>query len=87
MLLYLGYGVMGGVGVGLGYTPVIQLITEWFPDNIGIATSIAIGGYGSGAFFFAPLAQNIMDAFQIIPLWYDIYSDNIINKFGITYIQ
>jgi OFA family oxalate/formate antiporter-like MFS transporter len=47
-LLYLGYGVVGGIGIGLGYIPPVATVTRWFPDKKGLATSIVIMGFGFG---------------------------------------
>jgi MFS family permease len=63
-LVYLGCGVLGGVGQGLGYiTPVSSLI-KWFPDRRGMATGLAIMGYGGGAMIGAPLAVALMKHFS-----------------------
>jgi len=63
-LVFLGCGVLGGVGQGLGYiTPVSSLI-KWFPDRRGMATGFAIMGYGGGAMIGAPLAVALMKHFS-----------------------
>lgn len=62
-LLYLGYGVIGGCGLGLGYiTPVSPLI-KWFPDRRGMATGLAIMGFGGGALLASPVSELLMTAF------------------------
>ncbi len=62
-LVWLGCGIIGGIGQGLGYiTPVSSLI-KWFPDRRGMATGFAIMGYGGGAMIGAPLAVWLMHAF------------------------
>jgi MFS family permease len=62
-LVFLGCGVLGGVGLGLGYiTPVSSLI-KWFPDRRGMATGFAIMGFGGGAMIGAPLAAALMKHF------------------------
>jgi MFS family permease len=66
-LLYAGYGVMGGTGIGLGYTPPIQALMQWFPDKKGIASGLTIAGFGSGALFFVPTVQYLMKQFQKMP--------------------
>lgn len=58
-LLYLGYGVLAGIGVGTTYTPPIQALIEWFPDRKGLASGLCIAGFGSGALVFAPVVQNL----------------------------
>ncbi len=63
-LIYLGYGVIGGIGLGLGYiTPVATLI-RWFPDHPGRATGIAMVGFGGGAMIGSPLAIQFMQHFH-----------------------
>ncbi|TAL86327.1 MAG: MFS transporter [Rhodanobacter sp.] len=63
-LVYLGAGILGGIGQGLGYiTPVSSLI-KWFPDRRGMATGFAIMGYGGGAMIGAPLAVALMKHFS-----------------------
>lgn len=58
-LLYLGYGVVGGCGLGLGYVSPVSTLIRWFPDRRGMATGIAIMGFGGGAM----LAQPMIDGF------------------------
>jgi len=66
-LLYLGYGVMAGTGVGIGYTPPVQSLIQWFPDRKGIASGMTIAGFGSGALLFAPMSGYLMDKFKKFP--------------------
>ena len=63
-LLYLGYGVLGGIGLGLGYISPVSTLIKWFPDRPGMATGLAIMGFGGGAMIGAPLAQALMDYFH-----------------------
>ncbi|HEX7284903.1 MAG TPA: OFA family MFS transporter [Candidatus Angelobacter sp.] len=63
-LLYLGYGVIGGTGLGLGYISPVSTLIRWFPDRPGMATGMAIMGFGGGALIGAPLATNLMAAFR-----------------------
>ena len=63
-LLYLGYGVLGGVGLGLGYVSPVSTLIKWFPDRRGMATGMAIMGFGGGAMIGAPLAVMLMDHFK-----------------------
>ena len=60
-LLYLGTGVLGGVGQGLGYITPVSTLIKWFPDRRGLATGFAIMGYGGGAMIGAPLAVWLME--------------------------
>lgn len=62
-LLYLGYGVVGGVGLGLGYISPVSTLIKWFPDRPGMATGLAIMGFGGGAMIGSPLAVALMDRF------------------------
>ena len=48
-LLYLGYGVVGGIGLGIGYISPVSTLIKWFPDRRGMATGMAIMGFGGGA--------------------------------------
>ena len=63
-LLYLGYGVVGGVGLGLGYISPVSTLIKWFPDRPGMATGLAIMGFGGGAMIGSPLAVWLMDHFR-----------------------
>lgn len=62
-LVYLGTGVIGGVGQGLGYITPVSTLIKWFPDRRGMATGFAIMGYGGGAMVGAPLAVWLMKTF------------------------
>ena len=62
-LLVLGYGVIGGIGLGLGYISPVSTLIKWFPDRPGMATGMAIMGFGGGAMIAAPLATRLMKAF------------------------
>lgn len=55
-LVYFGYGVVGGIGLGLGYISPVSTLLKWFPDRPGLATGTAIMGFGGGALIGAPLA-------------------------------
>ena len=59
-LLYLGYGVVGGIGLGLGYISPVSTLIKWFPDRPGLATGLAIMGFGGGAMIGGPLANTLM---------------------------
>jgi len=63
-LVYLGAGVLGGVGQGLGYITPVSTLIKWFPDRRGMATGFAIMGYGGGAMIGAPLAVWLMARFS-----------------------
>ncbi|MBN8968485.1 MAG: OFA family MFS transporter [Rhizobiales bacterium] len=63
-LLWLGSGVIGGVGLGLGYISPVSTLVKWFPDRRGMATGMAIMGFGGGAMIGAPLANMLLDYFK-----------------------
>src|SRR5487761_2279178 len=62
-LLWVGPGVIGGVGLGLGYISPVSTLIKWFPDRRGMATGMAIMGFGGGAMIGAPLANMLMKHF------------------------
>ncbi|OSI07478.1 membrane transporter [Neisseria animaloris] len=62
-LLYLGNGVLGGVGLGLGYIGPVSTLMKWFPDKPGMATGLAIMGFGGGAMLASPLSVALMNFF------------------------
>ena len=62
-LLYAGYGLIGGVGLGLGYIAPVSTLMKWFPDRPGMATGMAIMGFGGGALIGGPLAEELMRRF------------------------
>jgi MFS family permease len=63
-LLYLGYGVLGGCGLGIGYISPVSTLIKWFPDRPGMATGMAIMGFGGGALIAAPLSVMLMSHFK-----------------------
>ncbi len=63
-LLLLGYGVLGGIGLGLGYISPVSTLIKWFPDRPGMATGMAIMGFGGGAMIASPLSTSLMAQFR-----------------------
>ena len=63
-LVYFGYGVIGGIGLGIGYISPVSTLIKWFPDRPGLATGMAIMGFGGGALIASPLSRQLMS-------WYD----------------
>jgi MFS family permease len=59
-LVYLGYGVIGGIGLGIGYISPVSTLIKWFPDRPGLATGMAIMGFGGGAMIASPLSAQLM---------------------------
>jgi MFS family permease len=62
-LVLFGYGVVGGIGLGLGYIAPVSTLVKWFPDRPGMATGMAIMGFGGGALIGSPMAQELMKGF------------------------
>lgn len=62
-LMWLGAGIVGGIGLGLGYISPVSTLIKWFPDHRGMATGLAIMGFGGGAMIGAPLADRLMNIF------------------------
>jgi MFS family permease len=62
-IMVLGLGVIGGIGLGLGYISPVSTLIKWFPDKRGMATGMAIMGFGGGAMIGSPLATKLMAAF------------------------
>jgi MFS family permease len=63
-LLRLGYGVVGGIGLGIGYITPVSTLIKWFPDRRGLATGLAIMGFGGGAIIASPLSKWLMDVYE-----------------------
>jgi len=66
-LIYLGYGVIGGCGLGLGYVSPVSTLIRWFPDRRGMAAGMAIMGFGGGAMIGAPLKEYLLKMFYRAP--------------------
>ncbi len=62
-LLYLGYGVIGGIGLGIGYISPVSTLIKWFPDRPGLATGMAIMGFGGGALIASPLSTWLLSLY------------------------
>jgi MFS family permease len=62
-IVYFGYGVVGGIGLGLGYISPVSTLIKWFPDRPGMATGMSIMGFGGGAFIASPLSVWLMGNF------------------------
>ncbi|WP_170214086.1 OFA family MFS transporter [Hymenobacter nivis] len=63
-LLYFGYGFVGGIGLGIGYISPVSTLIKWFPDRKGVATGMAIMGFGGGAMIASPLSVALMGQFK-----------------------
>ncbi|WP_424346920.1 OFA family MFS transporter [Kocuria sp. CH-021] len=84
-LVYLGYGVIGGIGLGIGYISPVSTLIKWFPDRPGLATGMAIMGFGGGALIASPLSAallNFYDPDSGTPGW--VASGDAVGKLFLT---
>ncbi|MGQ0630236.1 MAG: OFA family MFS transporter [Sporichthyaceae bacterium] len=65
-LVVVGYGFVGGIGLGIGYISPVSTLIKWFPDRPGLATGIAILGFGGGALIASPLSTELLDRFDAL---------------------
>ena len=63
-LVYLGYGFIGGIGLGIGYISPVSTLIKWFPDRPGLATGLAIMGFGGGAMVASPLSRQLLSMYD-----------------------
>jgi OFA family oxalate/formate antiporter-like MFS transporter len=75
--MYLTYGVLGGLGMGMGYITPVATLVKWFPDKRGLMTGVAVAGYGAGALIFSPIAARTIQQFGISPTFW---------IFGVVYL-
>src|SRR6267154_2248962 len=64
--LYLTYGVLGGIGLGLSYIVPVAVLVKWFPDRRGLITGVAVGGFGAGALITAPVATRLIQSVGVL---------------------
>ena len=76
-LLYLGYGVISGIGMGMGYITPVATLVKWFPDRRGLMTGVAVAGYGAGALIFSPIAARMIQTTGVASTFW---------VFGIVYL-
>ena len=87
-LLYLGYGVIGGIGLGLGYVSPVSTLIRWFPDRRGMATGMAIMGFGGGAMIAKVTIDRLLAKFYKVPEYLgDIDSLNLITEGGRRFVD
>ncbi len=67
-LVYLGYGFVGGIGLGIGYISPVSTLIKWFPDRPGLATGLAIMGFGGGALIASPLTSTLLETYASDPV-------------------
>ena len=81
-LLILGYGILGGFGLGLAYIVPIAMLQKWFPDKRGLITGIAVGGFGFGAVITSPVAQRMIQGSED----YQRYPTKVFLWLGMAYL-
>ena len=87
-LLYLGYGVIGGCGLGLGYVSPVSTLIRWFPDRRGMAAGMAIMGFGGGAMIGTPLKEYFIRMFYIVPEYLGSVAElNLVTEAGRRYVE
>jgi len=67
--LYFGYGVLGGIGWGLGYITPVSTLMKWFPDRRGFATGLALTAFGGGAMLATPINEALFEMFFELPTY------------------
>ena len=87
-LLYLGYGVIGGIGLGLGYVSPVSTLIRWFPDRRGMATGMAIMGFGGGAMIAKVTIDRLLAKFYKVPEFLgETDSVNLITEGGRRFVD
>ncbi|MEJ2094981.1 MAG: OFA family MFS transporter [Gammaproteobacteria bacterium] len=87
-LIYLGYGVIGGCGLGLGYVSPVSTLIRWFPDRRGMATGLAIMGFGGGAMIGAPLKEYFIKLYYQAPEYLGSVADvDLITRAGQRFVE
>jgi OFA family oxalate/formate antiporter-like MFS transporter len=69
-LFFISYGIIGGIGLGLGYITPVSTLVKWFPDRRGLATGMAIMGFGFAALIFGPIMQKLFDSVGVANTFY-----------------
>ena len=69
-MFYICYGIIGGIGLGLGYITPVSTLVKWFPDKRGLATGMAIMGFGFAALIFGPVMQSLFDSVGVANAFY-----------------
>jgi len=87
-IIYLGYGVIGGCGLGLGYVSPVSTLIRWFPDRRGMATGMAIMGFGGGAMIGAPLKEFLLKLYFQAPEFLGKAADlSLVTEGGKRFVQ
>ena len=72
LAFYVSYGVIGGIGLGVGYISPVSTLVKWFPDRRGLATGMAVMGFGAGALICSPIAATLIDEIGISGTFYTL---------------
>ena len=86
-LLYVAYGVIGGLGLGSGYVTPVSTIVRWFPDKRGLATGLAIMGFGFAAMLTGPIAQSLMANVGVVNTFYILASYFVVMLVAAQFIK
>lgn len=87
-IFLLSYGVIGGMGLGIGYISPVSTLVKWFPDRRGLATGMAVFGFGSGALITSPIAANLIQSVGISTTYYILgISYFVLMMLGALYIE
>lgn len=87
-MIYLGYGFFGGCGLGLGYVSPVSTLIRWFPDRRGMATGMAIMGFGGGAMIAAPIKRWLLKTFSESPEYLGtVDAVNLITEGGVRFAE
>jgi MFS transporter, OFA family, oxalate/formate antiporter len=70
--MYVSYGAIAGIGMGMGYITPVATLVKWFPDRRGLMTGVAVAGYGAGALVMSPIAARTIQAYGIPPTFYGL---------------
>ena len=91
-LVYLGYGVLGGMGWGFGYISPVSTLIRWFPDRRGLATGLALTAFGGGAMLAAPAITAMCEFYAVAPTYLGPLADlgangyNLVSENGVQYV-
>ena len=87
-MVYFGYGVLGGIGWGLGYISPVSNLMKWFPDRRGLATGMALASFGGGAILAAPLNKYLCETFAVLPEYLGTVDEvSLITEEGRRYVE